>query len=127
MEDEHAALIVLASSPLSYQNFVQSFIIGNDFVSLKEVRSSLNTRGLRPKASVTCTIEQVAGLIANESNEQGNSGRKSKKSSSKDPKPSDVYYCKKRDIRKKNILKDNKEINLGLVLLQQQQKIRILI
>ena len=34
VEDEDAALILLVSLPLSDENFVQSFIVGKDFVSL---------------------------------------------------------------------------------------------
>ncbi|KAJ4711603.1 Retrovirus-related Pol polyprotein from transposon TNT 1-94 [Melia azedarach] len=53
VEDEDAALILLVSLPLSYENFVQSFIVGKDTVSLEEVRSSLHTRELRHKATGT--------------------------------------------------------------------------
>ena len=34
VENEDAALILLVSLPLSYENFVQSFIVGKDYVSL---------------------------------------------------------------------------------------------
>lgn len=37
IEDEDAALILLVSLPLSYDNFVQSFIGGKDTISLEEV------------------------------------------------------------------------------------------
>jgi len=38
IEDEDAALILLVSLPPSYENFVQSFTVGKDTVSLEEVR-----------------------------------------------------------------------------------------
>ena len=44
VEDEDAALVLLVSLPLSYENFVQSFIVGKDTISLEEVRSSLHSR-----------------------------------------------------------------------------------
>ena len=44
VDDEDAALILLVSLPPSYENFVQSFIVGKDSVSLEEVRSSLHSR-----------------------------------------------------------------------------------
>ncbi|KAJ4714183.1 Retrovirus-related Pol polyprotein from transposon TNT 1-94 [Melia azedarach] len=61
VEDEDAALILLVSLPLSYENFVQSFIVGKDTVSLEEVRSSLHTRELRHKATGTGADNQAAG------------------------------------------------------------------
>jgi len=38
IEDEDAALILLVSLPPSYENFVQSSIVGKDTVSLEEIR-----------------------------------------------------------------------------------------
>ncbi|KAJ4719063.1 Retrovirus-related Pol polyprotein from transposon TNT 1-94 [Melia azedarach] len=95
VEDEDAALILLVSLPLSYENFVQSFIVGKDTVSLEEVRSSLHTRELRHKATGTGADNQAAGLVASGSYGHGNSGKKKfKKPVSKGPKPNDVcnYY-----------------------------------
>ncbi|KAJ4715305.1 Retrovirus-related Pol polyprotein from transposon TNT 1-94 [Melia azedarach] len=95
VEDEDAALILLVSLPLSYENFVQSFIVGKDTVSLEEVRSSLHTRELRHKATGTGADNQAAGLVASGSYGYGNSGKKKfKKPVSKGPKPNDVcnYY-----------------------------------
>ncbi|KAJ4703754.1 Retrovirus-related Pol polyprotein from transposon TNT 1-94 [Melia azedarach] len=98
VEDEDAALILLVSLPLSYENFVQSFIVGKDTVSLEEVRSSLHTRELRHKATGTGADNQAAGLVASESYGHGNSGKKKfKKPVSKGPKPNDVCnYCKEK-------------------------------
>lgn len=44
VSDEDAGLILLVSLPLSYENFVQSFIVGKETVSLEEVRSSLHNK-----------------------------------------------------------------------------------
>ncbi|KAJ4717014.1 Retrovirus-related Pol polyprotein from transposon TNT 1-94 [Melia azedarach] len=98
VEDEDAALILLVSLPLSYENFVQSFIVGKDTVSLEEVRSSLHTRELRHKATGTGADNQAAGLVASGSYGHGNSGKKKfKKAVSKGPKPNDVCnYCKEK-------------------------------
>ncbi|KAJ4730101.1 Retrovirus-related Pol polyprotein from transposon TNT 1-94 [Melia azedarach] len=98
VEDEDAALILLVSLPLSYENFVQSFIVGKDIVSLEEVRSSLHTRELRHKATGTGADNQAAGLVASGSYGHGNSGKKKfKKPVSKGPKPNDVCnYCKEK-------------------------------
>ncbi|OAE31581.1 hypothetical protein AXG93_3415s1410 [Marchantia polymorpha subsp. ruderalis] len=48
--DEYDALILLVFLPLSYENFLQSFIVGKETVSLEEVRSSLHNRELRHNA-----------------------------------------------------------------------------
>ncbi|KAJ4723126.1 Retrovirus-related Pol polyprotein from transposon TNT 1-94 [Melia azedarach] len=98
VEDEDAALIMLVSLPLSYENFVQSFIVGKDTVSLEEVRSSLHTRELRHKATGTGADNQAVGLVASGSYGHGNSGKKKfKKPVSKGPKPNDVCnYCKEK-------------------------------
>ncbi|KAJ4705025.1 Retrovirus-related Pol polyprotein from transposon TNT 1-94 [Melia azedarach] len=95
VEDEDAALILFVSLPLSYENFVQSFIIRKDTVSLEEVRSSLHTRELRHKATGTGADNQAARLVASGSYSHGNSGKKKfKKPVSKGPKPNNVYnYC----------------------------------
>ncbi|KAJ4710294.1 Retrovirus-related Pol polyprotein from transposon TNT 1-94 [Melia azedarach] len=98
VEDEDTALILLVSLPLSYENFVQSFIVEKDTVSLEEVRSSLHTRELRHKATGTSADNQAAGLVASGSYGHGNSGKKKfKKPVSKGPKPNDVCnYCKEK-------------------------------
>lgn len=96
VEDEDAALILLVSLPLSYENFVQSFIVGRDTITLEEVRSSLHTRELRHKATGSVTDNQVAGLVATGGKGQGNSKKKKfNKSGPKGPKPTDICnYCK---------------------------------
>ena len=37
IKDEDVALLLLVSLPSSYDNFVQSFVVGKDTVSLEEV------------------------------------------------------------------------------------------
>lgn len=72
IEDEDAALILLVSLPLSYDNFVQSFIVGKDSNTLEEVRSSLHTRELGLKAADSSSTDNPgAGLIASGSKGQG--------------------------------------------------------
>ncbi|KAK9675632.1 hypothetical protein RND81_11G020200 [Saponaria officinalis] len=104
VDDEDAALILLVSLPVSYENFVQSFIVGKDTVTLEDVRSSLHIRELRHKAAGTITYNQATGLVASGGYGQGNSGKKKFKNFSysgasgyKGPKPTDVCnYCKEK-------------------------------
>ena len=50
IEDGDLAMILLASLPLSYENFVSSLSIENDSITLEEVKSSLYSKELRLKA-----------------------------------------------------------------------------
>ena len=50
VDDEDAALILLVSLPSSYENFVESFVVGKDSLTLEEVKAALHTRELRQKA-----------------------------------------------------------------------------
>lgn len=111
VEDEDAALILLVSLPLSYENFVQSFIVGKDTVSLEEVRSSLHTRELRHKAAGTGLGNHATGLVASGSKGQGNSGKKKfKKPVSKGPKHDDTCnYCKEKGHWKNDCPKKKKQ------------------
>ena len=110
IEDEDPALIILVSLPLSYENFVQSSIIGKDTLSLEEVRSSLHTRELRHKPAGIGSDNQAAGLTATVSKKPGNSGKKkSKKPVSKGPKPGDICrYCKEKGHWKYDCLANKK-------------------
>ncbi|KAL9242034.1 hypothetical protein vseg_016079 [Gypsophila vaccaria] len=47
VDDEDAALILLVSLPNSYENFVESFVVGKETLTLEEVKSALHTRELR--------------------------------------------------------------------------------
>ena len=96
VDDEDAALILLVSLPLSYENFVDSFIGGRDTVTLEEVRSSLHTREMPHKVTGSSSDSQAAGLVASESMGQRSSGKKKfKKPVSKGSKSNDVCnYCK---------------------------------
>ena len=51
IDDEDAALILLVSLPNSYGNFVESFVVGKDSLTLEEVKAALYTRELRQKAT----------------------------------------------------------------------------
>ena len=46
MEDEDLEMILLASFPPFYENFMSSFSIGKDSITLKEVKFSLYYREL---------------------------------------------------------------------------------
>lgn len=111
IEDEDAALILLVSLPLSYENFVQSFIVGKDTVTLEEVRSALHTRELRHKAAGNITDSQAAGLVVSSS--KGKFGKKkseSKKQFPKGPKSDDVCnYCKEKGHWKSDCPKKKKQ------------------
>ncbi|WOG92416.1 hypothetical protein DCAR_0311682 [Daucus carota subsp. sativus] len=98
VEDKDAALILLVSLPLSYENFMQSVFVGKDTISLEEVRSSLHSRELRHKAADTCADIQAVGLVASGSIRHGESGKyKSKKPTPKVSKANDVCnYCKEK-------------------------------
>ncbi|CAE6218056.1 unnamed protein product [Arabidopsis arenosa] len=64
VEDEDAALLLLVSLPLSYENFVESFIVNKVTVTLEEVRSALHSRVLRHQAAGTVerlTFEEFFG------------------------------------------------------------------
>lgn len=75
VKDEDAALILLVSLPLSYENFVQSLInVGKYIVSLEDVRLSLHTKILRHKvAGTNC---KAVGLVASDSKWQSKFGKK---------------------------------------------------
>ena len=111
IEDEDAALILLVSLPLSYENFVQSFIVGKDTITLEEGRSSLHTRELRHKATSSVTDNQAAGLVATGGKGQGNSKKKKfNKSVPKGPKPTDICnYCKEQGHWKNDYPKKKKQ------------------
>ncbi|GJV58035.1 hypothetical protein Tco_1459040 [Tanacetum coccineum] len=53
IDDEDAALILLVSLPPSFENFVNSFVVGKDTITLEDVRFSLHFRELRHQASGT--------------------------------------------------------------------------
>ena len=65
INDEDVALILLVSLPLSYENFMESFISGKDSLSVEEVRSALHSRELRHNCSGTVSDSQAVRLVAN--------------------------------------------------------------
>lgn len=50
IDEEDVALILLVSLPQSNENFVESFVVGTNSLTLKEVKTTLQTRKLRQKA-----------------------------------------------------------------------------
>ncbi|KAL1208699.1 Retrovirus-related Pol polyprotein from transposon TNT 1-94 [Cardamine amara subsp. amara] len=97
VEDKDAALLLLVSLPQSYENFVESFIVNKDKVTLEEVRSALHSRELRRQAGDTATDNQAAGLVASGSNGLRYSNNRNKRLFSKGPKPDDICnYCKEK-------------------------------
>ncbi|GKA76891.1 retrovirus-related pol polyprotein from transposon TNT 1-94 [Tanacetum coccineum] len=59
IDDEDAALILLVSLPPSFENFVNSFVVGKDTITLEDVRSSLRSRELRHQALGTSESQPV--------------------------------------------------------------------
>uniref|UniRef100_A0A0D3AV52 CCHC-type domain-containing protein n=1 Tax=Brassica oleracea var. oleracea TaxID=109376 RepID=A0A0D3AV52_BRAOL len=98
VEDENAALILLISLPNSFENFVQSFIVGKDTVKLEEVRLALHSWELRHKASSSGTYNQASGLFVSGVKGHGNRrASKDRKSFLRGPKASDICnYCKEK-------------------------------
>ena len=103
IKDEDTTLLLLVSLPLSYENFVQSFVVRKDTVSLEEVRSSLHTRELRQMTSSSGVDNSGSGLIATSSNKgrgcferNDKKGKRRSKSKARHPNPRDICnYCKK--------------------------------
>ena len=62
MEDEDLAMILLASLPPSYENFVSSLSVAKDSITLEEVKSNLHSRDLRLKESRNDDEAFVSGL-----------------------------------------------------------------
>uniref|UniRef100_A0A0D3ED10 CCHC-type domain-containing protein n=1 Tax=Brassica oleracea var. oleracea TaxID=109376 RepID=A0A0D3ED10_BRAOL len=112
---EDAALILLVSLPNSFENFVQSFIVGKDTVRLEEVRSALHSRGLRHKASSSGTDNQASGLFVSGVKGHGKKRKsKDRKSFPRGPKPTDTCnYCKEKGHWKSDCPKKKKEQQSG--------------
>nr|KYP59893.1 Retrovirus-related Pol polyprotein from transposon TNT 1-94 [Cajanus cajan] len=94
IEDEDAAMILLASLPPSYESFVNSLSVGKECITMEEVKSSLHSRELRFKASANSEGVNGAGLLAFNST---TNGKKKKEQGKKKTKvnPRDICnYCK---------------------------------
>ena len=115
VEDEDAALILLVSLSNSFENFVQSFIVGKDTVRLEEVRSALHSRELRHRASSSGTDNQASGLFVGGVKGHGNKRKsKDRKSFPRGPKPTDTCnYCKEKGHWKSDCPKKKKEQQSG--------------
>jgi len=116
VDDEDDALIMLVSLPLPYENFRESFISGKDSLSLEEVRFALHNRELRHSCSGIVSDGQVVGLVANNNQGYGKSGKKkfSKKPINRGLKLTNICnYCKekghwKNDCPKKRSMQQQK-------------------
>ena len=51
IDDEDVALILLVSLPNSYENFVESFVVGKDSLTIEKVKAALYTMELHHKAT----------------------------------------------------------------------------
>ena len=56
-------LILLVSLLSSFENFVESFVVGKDSLTLKEVKAALHTRKLRQKAIVNNVDNGIVGCL----------------------------------------------------------------
>lgn len=120
IEDEDAALILLVSLPHSYENFVESFVVGRETVTLEEVKSALFTRELRQKAATTESGgDSGAGLVVNSA--KGKGPKKKKNSKGKETNPRNVcHYCKEPGHWKNKCPKNPKASNANIA--QQDTK-----
>lgn len=111
VSDEDAVLILLVFPPFSYENFLHSFIVGKETVSMEELRSLLHNWELRNNAvgSSSGTDNQASGLMANRSKD-GKKGKKKKRQKSTSKLPKDVSaYCKEKDYWKNECTKRKKQ------------------
>jgi len=110
MEDEDVAMILLASLPPSFENFVSSLTVGKDCIILEEVKSSLFSRELRHKASGN-DDESASRLTASQKDKQKKKFKKGKID------PRDICnYCKESDHWKKDYPKKrNKNSSAAIV------------
>ncbi|GJW21741.1 retrovirus-related pol polyprotein from transposon TNT 1-94 [Tanacetum coccineum] len=104
IDDEDAALILLVSLPPSYENFVNSFVVGKETITLEDVRSGLHSRELRHQASGISESQPVGLSITSQDRGRHRTQRgKGKgrykdrsKSRSRGSNPQDTcYYCHK--------------------------------
>ncbi|CAL1380356.1 unnamed protein product [Linum trigynum] len=120
VDDEDAALILLVSLPQSYENFFDSFIAGKDSLSLEDVRSDLNTREVRHKASDSGSKNQTSGLAATSSRRQQSGNRKANINSNSVGLKDDIcHYCKEKghwkfDCPKLKKYQEKKESSAGV-------------
>ena len=67
MEDEDLTMILLASLPPYYENFVSSLSVGKDSITLEKVHSSLYSRELWLMAFGNCDEAFASRLLMNDS------------------------------------------------------------
>ena len=94
MEDEDLALILLIYLPPSYENFVSSFSIGKDSITLEEVKYNLYSRELQLKVFGNGDKASAFGLLVTDF-AKGKKKKKKKKKDKDDKKkkidPKDIY------------------------------------
>ena len=93
MENKDLTIILLASLPPSYENFVSSFSIGRDSITLEEVKSSFYFREFQLKAFRNVGEASVSRLSMTNSakgQKKKNKGGKKSKANLKDI----FNYCK---------------------------------
>ncbi|GJX75491.1 transposable element [Tanacetum coccineum] len=104
IDDEDAALILLVSLPPSYENFVNSFVVGKETITLEDVRSGLHSRELRHQASGISESQPVGLSITSQDRGRHRTQRGKEKGRYKDrsksrsrgSNPHDTcYYCHK--------------------------------
>ena len=97
IDDEDSALILRVSLPNIYENFVESFVVGKDSLTLEEVKAALYTKELRQKATGD-NENYGSGLVVR----SGKNSRKKKRSNNNNGASTDgssnsrtiiCYYC----------------------------------
>ncbi|GJT43737.1 retrovirus-related pol polyprotein from transposon TNT 1-94 [Tanacetum coccineum] len=71
IDDKYAALILLLSLPLSFENFMNSFVVRKDTITLEDVRSILHSQELRHQASRTSESQPVGLSATGQDREEG--------------------------------------------------------
>ena len=94
IEDKDLTMILLASLPPSYENFVSSLSIGKNSIALKEVKSNLYSREFGLKASGNGDETSAFGLSMTDSTKGKKKNNKDKggKKSKTDPKDICNYF-----------------------------------
>ncbi|GJS54971.1 zinc finger, CCHC-type containing protein [Tanacetum coccineum] len=115
IDDEDQALMLLASLPSSYDNFVETLLYERESLTLKDILSSLNSRELKKRIDAK---DGGDGLyVRGRLDHRGNHGRGSSRSKSKGKGTYKLkcYICYSEDHLKKDCPKRNKKKSIGFV------------